>query len=150
MNPSCFLGPVVLSALAFTSCSSTGGQEPAEASAHHPPDSRNRTQLLTSPSSIEDVHDTTINGVHFLATMDTPPHHLTTDDTSFRTPEGAHVGMRLSEAEGLTADSVAYLHQWGYVLKFPSGWTAGFAVEDFDKPAMASDPSIGWLYRQGS
>lgn len=102
--------------------------------------------MLTSPSSIEDFHDTIIDGVHFAATMDAPPHYLSTEDSVFRTPEGASVGMHLREALELTADSVAYLHQWGYVLRFPSGWKAGFVVRDFDRPAMQSDSSIAWLY----
>lgn len=106
--------------------------------------------MLTSPSSIEDFHDTIIDGARFSATMDTPPHYLSTEDTSFRTPEGARVGMHLKEALELTADSVGFLYRWGYVLSFPSGWTAGFVVRDFDRPSMQPDSSIAWLYMRRS
>lgn len=149
MNARWLLGLIALAGPWLANCSNPNDEEPAGANAHQPADQRNRPQLLTSPSSFEDVHDTIIDGVHFLATMETPPRYLSTDDTSFRSPEGARVGMHLIEAQGLTTDSVGYLHGWGYVLRFPSGWTAGFVSRNYDNPSMAADSSIGWLYRRG-
>ncbi len=103
--------------------------------------------MMITPSSIEEVHDVSRDGIGFTETLDTPVHYTSTEDSSFRTPEGVRIGMHLAEVRLVTKEPLDYQFAWGTYLRLPSGWRASCITEEEGSQRVMPDSLVDWLFR---
>ena len=106
--------------------------------------------ILISSGQAEPYKEVKINGHDFdLVLRDGDTIYLATIDQTFKTPEGFHVGMQLSELPQDVQKSLTKEPGWAYYFKMTSGWTLGFCEGNSCTDNYPNSYSkVQWLFKR--
>ena len=104
--------------------------------------------ILTSPSSMLNGYTIFVENKIFTVGVDDNfiIKHISTNDITFYTPEGYHVGMTFEEVVLNKNFDVKKVYGWGYTIELPSKWILVFEIKDSSNDYPEKNDSILWMY----
>lgn len=112
---------------------------------------KSRTLTMTSSASTDPEYQMKINAINYSVALNAvgKVKYIATDDISFSTPEGLKIGDSYSKVKEITKKTFIEESGWGYYIKLPSGWCAGFC----EGKTCTSEPlnetsTIDWFFKR--
>ncbi|MAX81845.1 MAG: hypothetical protein CL843_16905 [Crocinitomicaceae bacterium] len=107
--------------------------------------------LMTSSSNMEPSLDIELYSCDFTIVLNKSGDTTlwSTEDSSFRTPEGFHVGTKWNELPIELQNSVNKIPGWGYYVRLNSHWQLGFCEGESCTDSKPKDESsVKWIFKR--
>lgn len=104
---------------------------------------------VVAAAQVRPAYETAIDEVCFVICVDDEGIVVcqSTQDPGFHTPEGVAVGMPISQVLALSKAGLTQELGWSYYVPLPSGWNAGFIVdEDHVETPLPQESRVRWLF----
>lgn len=112
---------------------------------------RSGVLLMTGSAGLEPAYEVEYNGLEFTvcAYEDMLIHHVSSNDTHFRTPEGIAVDESLKNVLEISKGKLVRERGWAFYVSLKSGWSAAFVQgESMTEGDLSPDAKVSFLFKR--